>query len=236
MQRPASSVGLYGKLPSHGDFIRRRLPADWISAWDPWLQTALSASREKLSERWLEYYLHSPFWRFAIDAGVCGEHPWTGVIMPSVDRVGRYFPLTTAALIPAGVNLFSLIEGAGTWYEEVEKAMVQVLDEQGATLDQLDNGLRRIRPPEALQQPPGNGPRVGTTDSIEVSVQLSSETAEIRSTYPVLLQTLATEHLGAFSVWWTTGAEHVKRCIRVTSGLPDPELFWRFLLSHNHDD
>src|SRR5690606_36950533 len=29
--------GFYGKLPSRGDFVSRRLPADFIGQWDAWL-------------------------------------------------------------------------------------------------------------------------------------------------------------------------------------------------------
>ena len=29
--------GFYGKLPSEGDFVTRRLPWEFTSAWDDWL-------------------------------------------------------------------------------------------------------------------------------------------------------------------------------------------------------
>ena len=39
----------------------------------------------------------APIWRFALAPGVAGPLPMLGVMMPSVDRVGRQFPLTLAA-------------------------------------------------------------------------------------------------------------------------------------------
>ncbi len=60
-------VGFYGKLPSHGDFLRRRASDAFVDAWDAWLQECLAASRSALGERWLDVYLTSPAWRF-----VCG--------------------------------------------------------------------------------------------------------------------------------------------------------------------
>ena len=33
-------VGFYGKLPSHGDFLRRRVSDAFVDAWDAWLLTA----------------------------------------------------------------------------------------------------------------------------------------------------------------------------------------------------
>ncbi len=62
-------VGLHGKLPSHGDFLRRRVSDAFISVWDEWLQQSVAASRTALGQNWLDVYLTSPVWRFACDAG-----------------------------------------------------------------------------------------------------------------------------------------------------------------------
>ena len=90
----AYGVGFYGKLPSHGDFLRRRVSDAFVAAWDAWLQHCMAASRAALGDRWLDVYLTSPVWRFACAPGVAGAAPVVGVMAPSVDRVGRYFPLT----------------------------------------------------------------------------------------------------------------------------------------------
>ena len=86
------AAGCYGKLPSLGDFVSRRLPRSFVQPWDAWLQRALAASRARLGAGWLETYLASPFWRFALAPGLCGPEAWVGVLMPSTDRVGRTFP------------------------------------------------------------------------------------------------------------------------------------------------
>ncbi len=72
-----------------------------LPIWDPWLAESVSQSRGKLGDRWLDCYLTSPVWRFAISAGLCGESAWVGVIMPSVDKVGRYYPMTLGAQLIA---------------------------------------------------------------------------------------------------------------------------------------
>lgn len=46
----------------------------------------------------MNHYLTSPVWRFAIAPGVLGPEGLGGVMMPSVDRVGRYFPLIIGAV------------------------------------------------------------------------------------------------------------------------------------------
>jgi type VI secretion system protein ImpM len=83
--------GIYGKLPSNGDFVTRRLPATFLQPWDQWLQESTADSRDQLGRRWLEIYLTSPVWRFALSPGTTGQLPWAGVLMPSVDSVGRYW-------------------------------------------------------------------------------------------------------------------------------------------------
>jgi type VI secretion system protein ImpM len=90
-------AGWFGKIPALGDFVSRRLPPEFIEPWDEWLSEELFAAREKLDENWLESYLKAPIWRFALMPGVLDARHWFGVLMPSVDRVGRQFPLTFAA-------------------------------------------------------------------------------------------------------------------------------------------
>src|SRR5262249_12505949 len=85
--------GFAGKLPSHGDFISRRLPAALLTPWEAWLDAALERSRAILGEGWLNAYLSSPIWCFSLGPGCCGDRVVAGVMMPSLDRIGRYYPL-----------------------------------------------------------------------------------------------------------------------------------------------
>lgn len=90
-------AGLYGKLPARGDFVRENLPRDFTDAWDEWFQRGIAASRERFAESWVEAWLEAPVWRFLLPPGLCGRAGVLGVWMPSVDKAGRYFPLTLAA-------------------------------------------------------------------------------------------------------------------------------------------
>ena len=67
-------VGLFGKLPSHGDFLRRRASDAFVDTWDAWLRECLAASRAALGERWLDVYLTSPAWRFCVRPGPAARH------------------------------------------------------------------------------------------------------------------------------------------------------------------
>ena len=111
--------GWFGKLPNLGDFASRRLPASFIAPWDEWLQRGLAAARQELGALWLDVYLVAPVRRFCVAPGVVDARAWTGILMPSVDRVGRHFPLTIA-------QPTSRVRSG--WYAEVDAAARLVLD------------------------------------------------------------------------------------------------------------
>ena len=88
-QRPV--VGLFGKAPFAGDFLRRRLNGAAIQALDVWLQACLAATPE--AGRGLE----GRSCRFLTAPGLFGATALLGLMGPSRDRVGRDFPLVMAA-------------------------------------------------------------------------------------------------------------------------------------------
>ncbi|HEY1392392.1 MAG TPA: type VI secretion system-associated protein TagF [Methylibium sp.] len=143
-----TSPGWYGKLPNRGDFASRRLPDDFISGWDDWLQQGLACAREDLGEEaWLARYLVAPVLRFWLAPGVLGAVAWTGLLMPSVDRVGRHFPLTVA--VPAGLSAGSLaaVLAAADWFSALDGAARQVLDVE-FTVEDFEARLATIAVPD----------------------------------------------------------------------------------------
>jgi type VI secretion system protein ImpM len=128
----AVASGFYGKLPARGDFVRAGLPRDFTDAWDGWLSGVMAASKEVAGDAWLPAFLEAPVWRFILSAGLCGARAAVGLMMPSVDRVGRYFPLTFAALLDGGAPA-----GTNAWLDRCEDAgraaLEQDLDPDGVT-------------------------------------------------------------------------------------------------------
>src|SRR5206468_387936 len=114
-QLPASP-GFFGRLPEFSDFLSRPLPRGFLDPWDAWLQQGVVSSRERLGVSWLDTYLTSPIWRFLLAPSVCGPLAWTGVLMPSVDRVGRHFPLTLSADLQGAIGLLPMLAET-TWFE-----------------------------------------------------------------------------------------------------------------------
>lgn len=94
---PDASAGLFGKLPSRGDFVRENLPRDFTDAWDTWWQRGLGELQRLHADDWRDAWLEAPVWRFLLPPGLCGRNGMLGLWVPSVDKVGRYSPLTIAA-------------------------------------------------------------------------------------------------------------------------------------------
>jgi type VI secretion system protein ImpM len=81
----------------------------------------LLARRAELGAEWQPAWLEAAIWRFALPAGICGQEPVVGLWLPSVDRVGRYFPLTFALLARSG-DAIELIRDAGGFFHVAEEA------------------------------------------------------------------------------------------------------------------
>jgi type VI secretion system protein ImpM len=129
-------VGVFGKLPARGDFVRLGLPGSFVAPWDAWCQRMIAGSRAQLGDDWLPAWLHAPIWYFALPPGQCGPDAALGVLLPSVDKVGRYFPLTLAA-VATGAALSDLIAAGDDFLAVAETT----------GLDALDHDL----PPDAVQ-------------------------------------------------------------------------------------
>lgn len=93
----ADGFGAFGKMPSVGDFFRVNPPAGFVTPWDAWVQSAMLTAQARLGADWDRLYMSAPIWRFTLSAGLAGPRKVLGVLMSSVDRVGRRFPLTLVA-------------------------------------------------------------------------------------------------------------------------------------------
>ena len=135
--------GFYGKLPVVGDFVQRRVAAEFVERWDRWLQEGTLAARAVLAERWLGCYLDAPAWRFVLAPGCIDQQGWIGLVTPSMDRVGRYFPLTVAQPLPASIDPLAVLTGAGNWFCALEHLAHQAV-QSGLDVESFDAALARL--------------------------------------------------------------------------------------------
>lgn len=218
MNNEQTLCGAFGKIPQQSDFISHHLPDDFTDYWHRWLQSSLSISREQLGEQWLNAYLVSPIWHFAIMPGVVGEKAVIGVIIPSVDEVGRYFPLTIAHT--GEHQVWSAYLNGKTWYGSIEKIALYALGDN-ATYSQLIGELESLELPEIPVMP-----TYVTQSSINAFNQnqiIQQDPDQSSSDLALSLLHNAYHHkLGQHSLWWTNGSSTIKPCLAISSHLPDP--------------
>lgn len=233
-----SGLGVFGKMPAHGDFVTRRVPSSFLESWDVWLQEAIAISRSQLGERWLEVYLTSPLWRFVLSTNVCGNSSWVGVLMPSVDSVGRHFPLTLCARLDDQSSAFDALEPSWMdWFEKAESLALSCL-EADFDLDHFDAALQRIESPECpspVQRPTVRRNPQGLQAGRHAWRFAMESSAAPHSAYSQLLHGLLPDVFGHFSLWWTEGSERLRPTLLVCQNLP-PENGFVSMLDGNWMD
>ena len=224
---PGSVPGFYGKLPTKGDFVSRRLPRGFVDPWDRWLQAAIQTSREQLGDGWLDAYLKGPIWRFVMPAGHCGDLPMAGVMMPSVDRVGRYFPLTVGAPLAADIIAIDVPLLAADWFEVIEELSLSALGE-GFDFDGFDRAVEDAGPPPGSDGGPGREappPASVVGDLSEGVRQAIGPDGDPWPTYPHLLHAVLAASIGRYGLWWTAGSAILEGSLVVCRSLPAPDRF-----------
>lgn len=156
------AAGLFGKLPAKRDFVESGVPPSFMAVWDPWLQGAVALSRNQLGPGWLDLYLAAPIWRFWLGPGIAGQAV-LGALMPSVDGVGRYFPLT---LVVCGDIAPPTVDGHETWFAPAEALLLSALAD-GADYADLLAGITALPIPHPLTGAPAAFAALGAQGSVE---------------------------------------------------------------------
>jgi type VI secretion system protein ImpM len=223
-----SETGFYGKLPCRGDFVQRRAPQGFVDAWDAWLQECLHVSRQQLGERWLDLYLTSPVWRFVLAEGICGESAYAGVMLPSVDRVGRYFPLTLVAPLEPGGCILEAACGAGrAWFDAAEELALRALDASDLDVQAFDAEVDALPGLAACEA-------IGESNRLMERLAQAAFARRASPWHVSMLGETPQRAVNAFAsmelqkafrpcaLWWTQGSEAVQPGWLVMSGLPTP--------------
>jgi type VI secretion system protein ImpM len=209
----------HGKLPSLGDFASRRLGAEFIEPWDGWLAAGLLALREAKPQTWLEDYLASPSWRFLLMPGAmpgaAGRQAWAGVLMPSVDKVGRYFPLTLVQALGEGPASTQQMQALWFWLSRVDELARDALYDDWS-VDRLEQELAAMAGPgvQALQSPQPVWPTMG--DLLEVALPAGLDAATLIGVEAQ--HTWAAQARGR--AWWFAKPDDAAPLLRLSMGLP----------------
>jgi type VI secretion system ImpM family protein len=227
---PNPAAGFFGKLPSAGDFVQRRLPPSFVDAWDRHFENAVAESRSALGGGWHEAYHASPVWRFLLTSGVCGESAWAGIMGPGVDRVGRCFPMVITAPIAADVASCTraLTEG-GDWFDAAEQVHGTAQVDAAISVDLFDEQVAALAGPLDISQPPVPEFLRGIDWNAASHWRLPLPTGAAAASFLGGLWTRLAAAPGRWCLWWTAGGERVPASVLVTNGLPQPTAYAGFL-------
>lgn len=213
----AESAGFFGKLPSRGDFVGRSLPDSFLQPWDNWLQHALAASREQLGKTWPDAYCVSPIWRFALSAGLCGPGAYSGILMPSVDRVNRYYPLLIAAPLATDAALLTLTTSA--WFASAEQLALSALEQDDLDLDAFTQQVHALGMP-ASHNNDYSKPAASKAWHCQLPDNLPIPHIALALADHLLLHGFTQP-----SLWWSDGSQQVARSLLVCDGMPPTKGF-----------
>jgi type VI secretion system protein ImpM len=212
--------GWFGKIAAVGDFASRRLAPEWTQACDRWLSDGMQASARQLGPGWLAAYLAAPVWRYAWAPGVVDAQWWFGVLMPSCDNVGRYFPLLVAQpRAHAPVDRYAL-DHLELWWSHLAAAALHTLAE-GATLESFEAALQHA--------PPWPGAPASVPARPLPAAERERWAVPAGATLGELMHALAADglkrQLAGSSFWWPLRGGSAAGHCSVTRGLPPASAF-----------
>lgn len=211
----------YGKIPTLGDFVQRGLNRRQAETWDEWLQGCMAESRGAIGDDWLDFYLEAPVWYFAAGPGNIDQQTWIGVLIPSVDRVGRYFPMSI--MREFGGSPLDAMRKARDWYAGAEQLALDCLDENFQSGD-LEPRLGR------LPQPAADAPRAWEDRDVAPAdptgrVYLLGNSPSTNEVLSAVADDTLLQLYPGYSVWWTAGSRAVSAALLVASAMPDHVAF-----------
>ena len=216
-------AGLFGKLPAKRNFIAIRTPQPFLDTWEPWVQGSVAASRQLLGEAWLDAYMTAPIWRFWLGAGLCGATV-IGAFMPSVDGVGRYFPLTIFSIAPEEHPLSPPeIDAQTEWFKGVENLLLSALND-ATSFEKLTDALDTLAPPTIA----GAGNAGRTEQPLFLRGGATTRSAPQQDFETVFCDLRLRNHASAYadrSFWWTIGGENFEPQAIAATKFIDPYIF-----------
>lgn len=131
----------FGKIPAIGDFCGAAMPQAVEFELDGWISDCLRNCEQLFGQEWLQLYFNAPMSGFYWPPGVCkslGQNHAVGILMPSVDKAGRAYPLIVLQLLEPQPNPEQTEASLQQWLMKVHAICSQTLEDDW--------------PPEALNQ------------------------------------------------------------------------------------
>ncbi|MBB4011671.1 type VI secretion system protein ImpM [Niveibacterium umoris] len=177
----------------------------------------MAESQRALGPAWLDRYLTAPVWRFVLTPGVLGSQGWAGVLLPSVDRVGRYFPLTVCAPLDGVLLERATLDLLSSWLDRAEAAARACLAHD-ATVDGFEASLAAIGLPALFPAMPSQAANALLQRASPVELDRTASGPDLGT----LADGVLAQVLRGYTLWWQAGGraflhQHLPAAARYTS-------------------
>jgi type VI secretion system protein ImpM len=213
--------GLYGKLPAKRDFVAVSAPKRFIRVWEAWVEQGMIESRAHVGEaEWKRAFSSAPIWRFWLGPSLCGEAV-TGAFMPSMDTLGRLFPLTLIGVAEKGEALAPPdVDRRNPWFERVEGFLRSTLDGQASfetTLEAFGDLGASLAQAEASRQV--------DTRAIFRTADVGGGLFSLARNFAALRRKRNNSLPAKATYWWTLGCDSREPLAWTQDSMPDPAAF-----------
>ena len=223
------TVAWFGKLPSLGDFVGRRMPHALTTEWDGWLRSGMEEFRTLNGNAWAEKFVNAPLWFFVAPASVTGTAV-IGALAPSMDRVGRYYPLTVMA---TASHTNSLLADDERLREFLAGARAAIVEARRLTLsaEELDQRVNHLPNPFEAGEKTARAPSL-----IDVILSDLSEASSVHHAPDAKVQLPTGEwrhrvsRSSQQSLWWTTPTPRMGYHEQLHHGVLDCSLFTQLFM------
>lgn len=210
------TVGYYGKLPQRGDFLYFNINRQFKVVLDNWFQNGLRLLQSAYSESWEHVFMKGAHWRYAYYTPTISDNAFVGVIIPSLDRSGRYFPFSIMATLPLNTRelchpdaILSLLE------ERAIEVIHQVI-----SIDDLNEFVKHFNHVN-------DNFYIDITHSID---RVSIKTGQIDNFHKLMGKYFFAQFFidrSRFSAWWTSKESNISE-LSIFKQWPSPEVFMEF--------
>jgi len=134
--------------------------------------------------------------------------------MPSVDRVGRYYPLVITAPLASDRCLLALPTYNEAWFQQAERLALDALDRNELDLNEFSEHVVALEVPSPAD--------FAMTSGIAGNAWYCPfpEPLNLLQASPMLASYLLEKGFPQSSLWWTEGSEHIARCLLICDGMP----------------
>lgn len=221
-------VGFFGKLPGYGDFVQRNVNPAIVDYWDNWILQAIDNSKSELKKQWKDRFFTSPIWRFHIHGGIVCDDAISGLMMPSVDSLGRCYPFFVICRFESKTDVFTLASIIDKAHAKCEEFLLHLLDQSRPNLDEVSSEIGQFYNPLKRHYIPkiADNETLAHNQIFQFNGKSEEEFSHINQRF---LSFMAEQQDLSMTIWSRAQSQHLTPQYRYYKGMPPTYAFSSFL-------